>query len=127
MASPEEMSRTLARYAEAFGSRDLDTLVGLFTEDAVQADPANVPANIGRQAIGTFFQNAFDASTASSWEATAVHVCGNHVGVDFEVQVTMEGGSMTIVGVEVFTFADDAHIAAVSAYWGDADITFTPA
>ncbi|HMD44751.1 MAG TPA: nuclear transport factor 2 family protein [Acidimicrobiales bacterium] len=127
MPTAEEMTRALSRYAESFGARDLDTLVGLFTEDAVQADPANVPANIGHHAIRAFFQNAFDASSASTWEATAVHVCGNHVGVDFHVGVTMEAGAMTIVGVEVFTFADDARIAAVSAYWGDADITFTPA
>ncbi len=127
MPSPEQMTATLARYAESFGARDLDTLVSLFTEDAVQADPANVPANVGQPAIATFFQNAFDASTASSWEATARHVCGDQVGVDFRVEVSMEGGSMTIEGVEVFTFAEDARIAAVSAYWGDADITFVPA
>ena len=124
MPSAEEMKSTLTRYAASFAARDLDTLVGLFTADAVQADPANVPANVGRDAIGTFFKNAFDASTASTWEATSLHVCGDHVGVDFRVEVSLDAGSMTIEGVEVFTFAADARIAAVSAYWGDADITF---
>lgn len=127
MPSTEELTSTLTRYAASFGARDLETLVSLFTEDAVQADPANVPANVGHAAIETFFQNAFDASIASTWEATALHVCGDQVGVDFRVEVSMDGGSMTIVGVEVFTFTDDARIAEVRAYWGDPDITFTPA
>jgi steroid delta-isomerase len=121
------MREALARYSETFGARDLDGLVALFTEDAVQADPANVVPNIGHEAIRTFFQNAHDACIESSWEPTAVHICGEHAGVDFTVLVTMEGGSMTIEGVEVFTFADDGRIRAVNAYWGDADITFSPA
>ena len=127
MPSPDVMADVLTRYAETFARRDLEGLVALFTEDAVQADPANVAPNVGHEAIATFFANAFAASTASTWRARSLHPCGEHVGANFTVSVTMEGGSMVIEGVEVFTFAEDGRIRAVSAYWGDGDVTFTPA
>ena len=46
------------------------------------------------------------------------------MAIDFQVTVTLEGGTMAIEGIEVFTFADDGRIAAVNAYWDDADVTF---
>ncbi len=127
MVGPEHMIAAVGRYSQAFTSRDLESLVALFTDDAVQTDPANGPANVGRQAIATFFQNSYDATTSSSWEAQAVHCCGDVAAVDFVVHVEMEGGSARIEGIELFTFADDGRIASVTAYWGDADMSFTPA
>ena len=125
--TPDTIKETLTRYGQAFTGRDLPTLLSLFHPDAVQADPANVPPNVGRDAIGTFFTAAFDASTSCSWEALAVHTCGDHAGVDFRVVVSTADGSMTIEGVEVFDFDQDGLIRSVSAYYDDADIGFVPA
>jgi len=129
---PEPVTRdtitdTLARYGRAFTERDLPALLALFHPDAVQADPVNVPPNVGHDAIGRFFTAAFDASTSCSWEALALHTCGDHAGVDFRVVVTTADGSMTIEGVEVFDFDEDGLIRTVSAYYDDADIGFVPA
>lgn len=123
--TPDELRALIERYAAAVTSRDVDAIVALFTEDAVQRDPANQPARTGRDEIRAFFQSAVDASSATRFEALAVHTCGNEVAIDMRVTVTVDGGVMVIAGIETFTVADDGRISAVCAYWDDADISFS--
>jgi steroid delta-isomerase len=122
--TPDEIRSLIDRYAATVTSRDVDAVVGLFTEDAVQRDPANQPPKVGRGAIREFFQSAVDASESTLFEALAVHTCGNEAAIDLRVTVTVGGGTMVISGIEVFTFTDEGLISALSAYWDDADITF---
>ncbi|MHB8219797.1 MAG: nuclear transport factor 2 family protein [Acidimicrobiales bacterium] len=125
MPTPESIRSVVDRYCAAVTSRDVGAIVAFFTETAVQTDPASAPPNVGHEAIGAFFQRAVDASTATTFRALAVHTCGNQAAVDFQVTVTMDGGSMVITGIEIFTVADDGRFSTVTAYWDDADVTFT--
>jgi len=124
MPTPERLRALVEDYCAAVTSREVAAIAALFTEDAVQADPANTPPNVGREAIAAFFTSAVEASQATTFEALAVHTCGNQVAIDFRVTVTLDAGSMVISGIEVFTVTEDEQISAVSAYWDDADITF---
>ena len=124
MATPDELRALVDRYCTAVTSRDAAAIAALFAEDAVQRDPVSAPANEGREAIRTFFQAAVDASTATTFQALAVHTAGDHVAIDFQVVVTLEAGTMTIAGIEVFTVGPDGLISAVTAYWDDADVSF---
>lgn len=124
MATARELRALVDRYCAAVTSRDPAAVAGLFAEDAVQRDPVSAPANEGREAIRTFFQAAVDASTATTFRALAVHTAGDHVAIDFEVVVSLEAGTMTISGIEVFTVGADGLISGVSAYWDEADVTF---
>jgi len=125
--TPQSLRQLVDRYCAAVTSRDVGAMVALFTPDAVQTDPASAPPNVGHEAIRAFFQSTVDASTATTFRALAVHTSGNQAAVDFEVTVAMDGGSMVISGIEVFSVADDGRISAVTAYWDDADVAFTAA
>ncbi len=127
MPTPESLRRLVDRYCTAVSSRDVDAVVALFTEDAVQCDPAGTPPNVGHEAIAAFFRSAVEASTATTFQALAVHTSGHHVAIDFQVVVTMDGGSMVIAGIEVFSVSDDDRITASTAYWDDNDVTFRAA
>lgn len=124
MPTPDELRALVERYCAAVTARDATAIAALFAEDAVQADPASAPPNVGRDAIRAFFQSAVDASAATNFEALAVHTAGDHAAIDFRVTVTLEAGAMTIEGIEVFTVGDDGLIREVTAYWDDADVTF---
>jgi steroid delta-isomerase len=120
--TPDALRELVTRYAAAVTARDVDAVVALFTEDAVQTDPATAPPNIGHAAIRAFLQSAVDASTGTRFEVLDAHTCGDRIAVDFRVTVSIEGGTMTISGIEVFTVADDGRIREVTAYWDDADV-----
>jgi steroid Delta-isomerase len=122
--APEALHDLIGRYARAVTARDPAAVAGLFTEDAVQHDPANTPPNVGRAAIEAFFQSAVDASTATDFEVLALHTCGDHAAIDFKITVTLDSGTMVISGIEVFTVTEELQIASVSAYWDDADVSF---
>ncbi|HEX7459402.1 MAG TPA: nuclear transport factor 2 family protein, partial [Acidimicrobiales bacterium] len=60
--TPAGLRAAVDRYVATINERDPVAIAALFTEDAIQADPASSPPNIGREAITTFFANGIAAS-----------------------------------------------------------------
>jgi steroid Delta-isomerase len=122
--TPDQLRERLDQYVETINGRDPSAIAALFTEDAVQADPASNPPNVGREAIAAFFSGSIAASEQWTFRAKEVHTCAANVAIDFEIAVQTGGATMTIAGIEVFTFDDAGKIQSLSAYWDDADMTF---
>jgi uncharacterized protein (TIGR02246 family) len=120
----DELRAAVVRYVDTINGRDPAAIAELFTEDAIQADPASQPANVGREAITAFFASGIDASEDWTFEATDVHTCGPNVAIDFRITVRLAESAMTIAGIEVFQAADDGRFASAHAFWDDADVTF---
>ena len=123
--TPASLRAAVERYVATVNSRDPEAIAALFTEDAVQADTASSPPNVGRDAIAAFFGAGIDASDDWEFRATAVHTCATTVAIDFEIRVTMGAGTMHVAGIEVFTSADDGRFSSAHAYWDDADVAFS--
>jgi steroid Delta-isomerase len=124
MLTTSELRDRIVTYVDTINRRDPLAIAALFTEDAVQSDPASQPPNIGRKAIATFFENGIAASDGWTFTAKTVHTCAAHVAIDFEIVVETGGGTMTIDGIEVFTTDESGLFSTVNAYWDDADLTF---
>ena len=122
--TPTDLRTAVDHYVATINGRDPVAIAALFTEDAVQADPASNPPNIGREAITTFFANGIAASEGWVFEATDVHTCASTVALDFNITVALGAGSMVIRGIEVFETTDDGRFASAHAYWDDSDVTF---
>jgi steroid delta-isomerase len=116
----------VTEYVEAINNRDASVIADQFSPDAVQADPVTNPPNVGRDAITAFFEAGIGASDTWRFAAKRVHTCGQHVAIDFEIEVVTGGGTMTIDGIEVFTAGDDGRFTSAQAYWDEADLTFGP-
>ena len=125
MPTPDELRQAITTYVATINGRDPEAIASLFTEDAVQADPASDPPNRGRAAIAAFFEGSVAASDDWTFAAEAVHTCAAQVAIDFRIDVETGGSTMTISGIEVFTFDDDGLITSVYAYWDAADLTVT--
>lgn len=122
MPTADELRAVIATYVSTLNTRDPDAIAALFAEDAVQADPASNPPNVGRDAIRAFFTGSIGASEGWTFSATSVHTCGHQVAFNFQIAVESSGTTMTIGGIEVFTVNDDGLIASVNAYWDEADL-----
>jgi steroid delta-isomerase len=121
----DELRALIATYVSTLNTRDPDAIAALFAEDAVQADPASNPPNVGRAAIRAFFTASIGASEGWTFSASAVHTCGDQVAFNFQIEVKSSDTTMTIGGIEVFTVNDDGLIASVNAYWDEADLALT--
>jgi steroid delta-isomerase len=118
----DELRALIAHYVSTLNSRDPQAIASLFAEDAVQADPASNPPNVGRDAIAAFFIGSIGASEGWTFSAPSVHTCGDQVAINFQIVVESGDTTMTIAGIEVFTVNDDGLIASVNAYWDEADL-----
>ena len=125
MLTATQLRAAIDRYAATASSKDADAYAALFTEDAVQVDPYPTPPNVGQEAIRAFIQRSFDGCETMTFEVVECHPVGDAAAITFHITLTLEGGStMHIRGVEVFTLTDDELISAVTAYWGEEDVTF---
>jgi steroid delta-isomerase len=122
--TPDELRTAVAHYADTINGRDPAAIADLFTEDAVQADPASQPPNVGRDAITRFFADGIGASEDWTFAATAVHTCASTVAIDFTIAVQVGGSTMRISGIEVFEVDDDGRFRSAHAYLDDADVAF---
>jgi steroid delta-isomerase len=124
MLTPAELRARMVEYVDAVNRRDAAGIAALFAVDAVQADPASNPPNVGRTAIASFFESGIATSDSWTFTAKTVHTCAAHVAIDFEISVQTGGSTMVIDGIEVFTTDADGFFTSVHAYWDDADLTF---
>ncbi len=124
MPTPDELRSSVSHYVTTINGRDPAAIAALFTEDAVQADPASQPPNVGRSAIEAFFTNGIAASEGWVFQAERVHTCASTVAIDFRITVSLGEGSMVISGIEVFESTEDGLFASAHAYWDDADVSF---
>jgi steroid delta-isomerase len=122
--TPAELRTAIDHYVTTINGRDPVAIAGLFTEDAVQADPASQPPNVGRTAIAEFFTAGIAASEGWVFEAERVHTCASTVAIDFRITVSLGEGSMVISGIEVFEATDSGRFVSAHAYWDDADVSF---
>ncbi|MGA7420971.1 MAG: nuclear transport factor 2 family protein [Acidimicrobiales bacterium] len=123
MPTPDQLRSLIATYVSTLNGRDPDAIAALFAENAVQADPASNPPNVGRDGIRTFFAGSVEASDGWTFSAPTVHTCGDHVAIDFRIAVEVGDATMVMNGIEVFAVDEDGLISSVHAYWDEEDVS----
>lgn len=94
MPTADEVQILIDRYCAAMSAHDRETWLDCFTDDAVQEDPVGTPPNIGREAIGAFFDaNIVDVALSSTAPPLVV---GNEVIAFLKVRTTMDGQTFVL-------------------------------
>jgi len=128
MPTTAQLREVMARYAAVTSSKDAGAYAALFTPDAVQVDPYPGGVHNGREEIKAFIEQSFAGCETMTFEVQEVHPVADTAAIRFHITLVLQGGAtMHIRGVEVFTVTDDGLISAVTAYWGDEDLTFEEA
>jgi ketosteroid isomerase-like protein len=119
MPTPEQVRETVERYVKARDAGDKDAWIGVFAEHAEQIDPYPQPANVGREAIATFWDNVRALVDGFQFTVHQVTVAGDRAAVVFTL--TMQSGDTKVAfdGVDVFEIDDD-FVARLTAYWDPA-------
>ena len=94
MPTVDEVSALLDRYCSAMSEGRRDDWLDCFADDAVQEDPVGTPPNVGREAIGAFF----DASPPGVTLVRTADplVLGDEVIAFFRAEVNMDGQDMVL-------------------------------
>ncbi len=94
MADKESVRALLERYCAAMNGGDREGWLDCFAVDATQEDPVGAAVNVGREALGAFF-DANEVPVVLSLTADPL-VLGNEVIAFFKVDADMGGTKMTI-------------------------------
>lgn len=94
MPTSADVLPLLERYCAAMTSQDREAWLDCFTHDARQEDPVGAPVNIGREAIGKFFdENVTDLTLSVTAPPIVV---GNEVIAFLRVDIMMGDQKMEL-------------------------------
>jgi steroid delta-isomerase len=128
MPSTDQIHDAVERYAAACSAADKAAIVSCFAADAVFVDPYPMPANIGHEAIGAFWDGVFAMGKPISFVPDNLAACGDRAAFNFSVVIAApDGGRLGIDGIEVATVNDDGVFSELTAYWDPANIRPLPA
>ena len=117
MATKDEVRALLQRYCDAMNGRDREAWLDCFADDAVQEDPVGTPPNVGREAIGRFFDANEVPVTLSLTDDPLV--LGDEVLAFLRVEADMGGQQMTIPRIvdHIVLTADGARFKSLRAFF----------
>lgn len=117
MPSPEQVRAVVDDYLASFPKKDRAAFLACFADDATQVDPVPSPPNVGKEAIGQFWDNVCAMADKLEPQLDRVHVCGDQAAVVFTMNARSGDGGSAIDIVDVFEVDDDGKIASLHAYW----------
>lgn len=94
MPTSADVLPLLERYCAAMTNQEREAWLDCFTDDARQEDPVGAPVNVGREAIGKFFDENITDITLSV--AAPPIVVGNEVIAFLRVDMTMGDQKMEL-------------------------------
>jgi steroid Delta-isomerase len=118
--TPEQVRAVVDDYLASFPKKDRDAFLACFADDATQVDPVPSPPNVGKQAIGQFWDNIIAIADTLEPHLDRVSVCGNQAAVVFTMKARSDEGGSAIDIVDIFEVDDDGKIASLHAYWDPA-------
>jgi steroid delta-isomerase len=115
--SPEQITATFRAYTAAIESKDRAGLLRCFADGVVQVDPYPGTPNVGKEAVGAFFDQAWALAERLEFIVGRVIVAAERGVFPFTIRSTLEGGAVVEVdAVDVMTFTEDGLIAEITAY-----------
>ena len=117
MATKDEVRALLQRYCDAMNRRDREAWLDCFADDAVQEDPVGTPPNVGRDALGRFFDANEVPVTLSLTDDPLV--LGDEALAFLRVEADMGGQQMTIPRIvdHIVLTADGTRFASLRAFF----------
>ena len=124
MPTPEQMRDAMLTYFAAFATADVDSIVGLFADDAVVEDPVGGTRIEGAAALRKFFGGGFDlVGGAYRFEPQgAVRIAGNHAACAAIATCDKAAPPFRIETMDVMEFNEDGKFASMKAYWGPTNL-----
>jgi hypothetical protein len=112
----------LERYCVAMNNHRREDWLDCFADDAVQEDPVGSPANVGREAIGRFFDaNEIPVTLTVTTDPLVV---GREVIAFFQVVAEMDGRRMLLPRIidHIVLTEDGARIQSLRAFFDYAEM-----
>jgi steroid delta-isomerase len=118
MPTKEHIQQLIESYVAAVGDHDLEAVLAVFAEDAVQEDPIGAPPNEGKDAIRAFFERSF-AGDFTTELTGPILINEPHAAFHFTITVNLgEGDPLIVRAIDALRVNEDGLIQEMRAYVG---------
>ena len=122
-ADPATIRAAVEAYCAAFSGGDRDAYLGVFAPDAWIEDPVGTPRHEGREALGTFFDNARGMADTIELRLTGpVRVAAGECAFPMQARPVLGGTTFAVDIIDVMTFDDDGKVTTMRAFWDPAEM-----
>lgn len=108
-------------YLDALTRGDLDTIVGLYADNAHIEDPVGSDHVVGREAIREFYGKSIQAITGARLLGP-VRVASNEAAFPFEITMNYNGQSLAMDIIDTFRFDQQGLVVEMRAFWSEANM-----
>ena len=122
MPTTEQVQAALDAYVKAFSTDDREGWLATFAADARQEDPVGSPVNVGRDAIGGFWDNVRKLAERYEFDVRDRIVCGSEAVMTFTMKAWNGDSGICFDAVDVITVDDDGLISSLRAFWDPAQM-----
>lgn len=117
------LTQTLDAISVGTSTMNVDLVLTAFADDAVQTDPIGTPENVGRAAIGAFFEGIFSLFDTVTFTYDQIFAIGNDAAMKWTVRGKGKNGrAITFEGIDVVKLNDAGKIQTLTAYWDAAPV-----
>lgn len=114
MPTADQVRNAVTDYVQSFVKQDRDLFMNALADDVEQEDPAGSPRNVGKDALGKFWETLWEACESIEFQDRELYVSGSEGALVFTLtQHLKDGTSATYKGVDIFRVDDDGNIAEV--------------
>lgn len=126
MPTAEEMRAAMKQYLAHVAERDVEAVLGLFTDDISVEDPVGgAPGThvVGREEVGAFFRKGFARSKPTPVLSGPIHTTlANEAAMAFTLQLELGDKHCEVDVIDVVTFDESGRIARLRAFWNPEEI-----
>ena len=114
MPTADQVRSAVNDYVQSFVKQDRDLFMNALADNVEQEDPAGSPRNVGKDALGKFWETLWGIAESIEFEERELYVSGSEAALVFSLtQHKKDGTSATFDGVDMFRVDDDGNIAEV--------------
>lgn len=120
MPQLDQIRKAVQAYVDSFNEQDKNKFLRALSDGVVQIDPVGSKPNVGKQALGEFWDTLYSRCEKVDFSIADLIISGDEAALTFHITQYLPGGTVDVDGIDVFTVDDTGKIAQVKGY-SDAD------
>jgi len=115
--TPADIHALFATYVDAWQRRDRAAFLALFTDDVVQVDPYPAEPNVGKDALGAFFDRTMAIVERMEFTVGRSIVAGDRGVFPITIRTGLAGGlSLEVDAIDVISVNAEGLVTSLTAY-----------
>ncbi|MBK6286901.1 MAG: nuclear transport factor 2 family protein [Pseudomonadales bacterium] len=117
MPTRQQIEHAIHTHFDTWNKQDKSGWMANFAVDAVLEDPVGGPVKTGREGVEKSWDNSFKEGHFWTIEPVLMQICTNQAALHVRSKGSIDGKSIEVEGIEVYTIDDAGKIAYIRTYF----------